>query len=44
MRSAISTAITSGLVTIVQGKDVILSEKQPVYTIFSDKRVRVIAR
>ena len=44
MRNAIATATTSGLVTVVQGKDVVLQNGQPVYAIFSDKRVRLIAR
>lgn len=44
MRKAISSATTSGLVTVIQGKDVVFDEGQPVYVIFSDKRVRVIAQ
>lgn len=43
MRSAISAATTNGLVTIVQGNDVVLSAGQKVYAIFSDKRTRLIA-
>ncbi len=42
MRQAISSATTSGLVTIVQGKADPLAKGQKVYVIFSDKRVRVI--
>lgn len=44
MRSAISSATTNGLVTIVQGNDVVLQNGQPVYAIFSDKRTRIIAK
>ncbi|MCE3233063.1 MAG: pcp [Rickettsiaceae bacterium] len=43
MRNAISSATTSGLVTVVQGKDVALNKGQSVYVIFSDKRTRVIS-
>ena len=43
MRAAISSATTSGLITVVQGNDVRLSEGTPVYVIFSDKRTRVIS-
>ena len=43
MRSAISSATTSGLITVVQSVDAPLKEGQKVYVIFSDKRVRVIA-
>jgi outer membrane lipoprotein SlyB len=42
MRSAISSATTNGLVTIVQGADVVLQKGDPVYVIFSDKRSRVV--
>jgi outer membrane lipoprotein SlyB len=42
MRSAISTATTSGVVTIVQGTDTIMKVGQKVYVIFSDDRTRVI--
>lgn len=44
MRSAISSAKTSGLVTIVQGKDEIFHSGQNIYIIFSPKRTRIIAR
>ena len=44
MRNAISTAKTGGLITIVQGKDVIFNEGDPIYIIFSSKRTRIIAR
>lgn len=44
MRSAISAATTNGLVTVIQGNDVVLANGQPVYIIFSDKRTRVIAQ
>lgn len=43
MRAAISSATTSGLITVVQGDDVKISEGTHVYVIFSDKRTRVIA-
>jgi outer membrane lipoprotein SlyB len=43
MRAAISSATTSGLITVVQGNDVKISEGTPVYVIFSDKRTRVIS-
>ncbi len=43
IRNVISTAKTTGLVTIVQGADVVLKEKQKVYIIYSDNRTRVIA-
>ncbi len=42
MRQVISAATTNGLVTIIQGKDVVLTEGQKVYAIFSDKRARLI--
>lgn len=42
MRNAISSATTSGLVTVVQGTDIVLQEGQKVYVIFSDKRTRII--
>lgn len=44
MRDAVSAAKTNGLVTIVQGKDVVLAQGQKVYVIFSDKRTRIIPR
>ncbi|MEQ9116011.1 MAG: glycine zipper 2TM domain-containing protein [Rickettsiales bacterium] len=43
MRDAISSATTSGMVTVIQGRDVKLQKGQKVYVIFSDKRARVIA-
>ena len=43
MRNAISSATTSGLVTVVQSADNPLSAGQKVYIIFSDKLTRVIA-
>lgn len=43
MRNAISTATTSGLITVVQGTDQIFAPGQKVYVIFSDNRTRVIA-
>ena len=43
MRAAISSATTNGLITVVQGDDVRISEGSQVYVIFSDKRTRVIA-
>ena len=42
MRNAISSATTSGLITIIQGTDNVLKEGQKVYVIFSDKRTRII--
>jgi outer membrane lipoprotein SlyB len=42
MRAAISSATTSGLITILQGKDVYIEEGRNVYVIFSDSRVRII--
>lgn len=42
VRRVISSAKTNGLITVVQGKDVVLSKGQKVYVIFSDKRTRVI--
>lgn len=42
MRAAISSATTSGLVTIVQGKDKLLPVGSKVYVIFSDNRTRII--
>ncbi len=42
MRSAISAATTNGLVTIIQGNDVVLSKGEKVYAIFSDKRTRLV--
>ncbi len=44
MRNAISTATTSGLVTIIQAKDTSFNIGQEVYIIFSPKRTRVIAK
>lgn len=43
MRAAISSATTSGLITVVQGDDMQIAEGTPVYVIFSDKRTRVIS-
>lgn len=43
MRNVISTAVTTGLVTIIQTKsEYPISEGQKVYIIFSDKRTRII--
>lgn len=42
MRNAIAAATTSGLITVVQAVDKILSEGQRVYVIFSGNRTRVI--
>lgn len=44
MRDAISAATTSGLVTIIQGKDIIFNDGQEVYIIFSPKRTRIIPK
>jgi outer membrane lipoprotein SlyB len=44
MRRAISSAVTNGLVTIIQGQDTLLDKGQEVYVIFSDKRARIIAK
>ncbi len=43
MRNAISSATTSGIVTIVQGTDTVLTVGQKVYVIFSDDRTRIVA-
>lgn len=43
MRNAISSATTSGVVTIVQGSDNPIAVGQKVYVIYSDNRTRVIA-
>lgn len=43
IRNVLSTAKTTGLITIVQGNDTVLREKQKVYIIYSDNRTRVIA-
>jgi outer membrane lipoprotein SlyB len=42
MRAAISSAATSGLITVVQGTDVVIPAGQKVYVIFSDSRTRII--
>ena len=42
MRAAISSATTSGLITILQGKDVLIPAKTMVYVIFSESRVRIV--
>lgn len=42
MRNVISSAVTSGLITVVQGTDIVIREGQKVYVIFSDKRTRII--
>jgi outer membrane lipoprotein SlyB len=42
MRAAISSATTSGLITVLQGKDVVIPAKTKVYVIFSDSRVRIV--
>ncbi len=42
MKDAVSTAVTSGLVTVVQGGNKAYTEGQSVYVIFSGKRTRVI--
>ncbi|MFN7039108.1 MAG: hypothetical protein ACK4OM_06060 [Alphaproteobacteria bacterium] len=44
MRDAISVASTSGLITVIQGKDNLLSEGQDIYVIFSPKYTRVIKK
>jgi outer membrane lipoprotein SlyB len=44
MRNAISTATTNGLITVIQGNDVVLKEGQKIYAIFSEKRTRLIAQ
>jgi len=43
MRNAVSTARVGGLITVVQGTDVILREGQKVYVTYSENRTRVIA-
>jgi outer membrane lipoprotein SlyB len=42
MRAAISSATTSGLIAVLQGKDVVIPPKTQVYVIFSDSRVRIV--
>jgi len=42
VRQAISSAVTNGLITVVQGADEVYSKGQNVYVIFSDKRTRII--
>ncbi len=42
MRNAISTATTSGVITVVQSMDNAIQVGQSVYVIFSDNRTRVI--
>lgn len=42
MRSAISAATTSGVITVVQAADNPIAAGQKVYVIFSDNRTRVI--
>ena len=42
MRNVMSTARTSGLITVVQEKDPAISEGQKVFIIYSDKRTRII--
>ncbi|WP_341789405.1 hypothetical protein [Rickettsia endosymbiont of Polydrusus tereticollis] len=42
MRNVISTAVTSGLITVVQATDSNIKTGQKVYIIFSEKRTRVI--
>lgn len=44
MRNAVSSARTSGILTIVQGQDNPLEEGQEVYVILSPNRARVIAK
>ncbi len=44
MRKAISAATTDGLITVIQGNDVVLSKGEDVYVIISDKRTRVISQ
>jgi outer membrane lipoprotein SlyB len=42
IKNAVASAKTNGLITVVQGKDVILQKGQPVYVIYSDNRTRVV--
>jgi outer membrane lipoprotein SlyB len=42
MRAAISSATTSGLITVIQGKDVYIPAGKKVFIVFSDNRTRVI--
>jgi outer membrane lipoprotein SlyB len=42
MRAAISSATTSGLITVLQGKEVQIAVNTKVYVIFSDSRVRIV--
>jgi outer membrane lipoprotein SlyB len=43
MRNAISSATTSGVITVVQGSDNPIAVGQTVYVIYSDNRTRVIS-
>lgn len=43
MRNAIASAAATGLITVVQGTDVVFGPGQKVYMIISDKRTRIIA-
>jgi hypothetical protein len=42
MRNAIASATTTGLVTIVQSKDIIFKEGDNSYIVFSPKRTRIM--
>ena len=42
MRNAISSATTSGVITVVQGANEVMQKGQHVFVIFSDDRTRVI--
>jgi outer membrane lipoprotein SlyB len=42
MRNAISSATTSGVITVVQGANEVMQKGQNVFVIFSDDRTRVI--
>ncbi len=42
MRNAISSATTSGVITVIQGTNEVMQKGQHVYVIFSDDRTRVI--
>lgn len=44
MRTAISSATTSGLITVIQGKDNPVQAGSKVYVIFSENRTRIIPR
>ena len=44
VRHAIASAMASGIITIVQGTDVVLEKGDEVYVIVSEKRTRIIEK